>query len=490
MKRFLSTLEWAGWAAFGLLLPVTSFPLLLRLAGSSMVAPLAGPLVLGLLAASVLPRLLRREPLPRVALPLAGFAGALVLSSALIHFETVPGFRDLSVWKTEIKAFVTLAFGLAFYLTTLVWAKEEGRLRFLLGWVNAGGAVMLGWCAVQALVWRQMGVYPPWMEALNAWIAPHELYRGRVSGMAFEPSWLAHQLNMLYLPWWGGAALCGQSAHRWRLGFITVERALLLGGLAAMVLSLSRVGLIAVLLCLMAAAATGAWKLGKTLHRWLLSRSQAQGGRRRWLGALIALLILLVYAGGAAGLLFGAARGFMRFDPRMARLFDFSLLRSGSVAAYANQLVFAERVVYWQAGWQVFNDHPLFGVGLGNAGFYLRHHLSPYAWGLHEVRSLLLRSDTLLNPKSIWLRVLGEGGLLAMGFYLAWLFATALSAALLFRRRGLARAVAWMGVFALIAMLSEGMSIDSFALPYTWVSLAMVGGLAAGRTINHPRTGG
>jgi hypothetical protein len=38
----------------------------------------------------------------------------------------------------------------------------------------------------------------------------------------------------------------------------------------------------------------------------------------------------------------------------------------------------------------------------------------------------------------------------------------------------LLRTLGWLGAFALIAFLAEGFSIDSFALPYLWISTGLL----------------
>jgi len=82
--------------------------------------------------------------------------------------------------------------------------------------------------------------------------------------------------------------------------------------------------------------------------------------------------MLVVYAGLFLGV------GFMlsKVDPRMADLFNFTLDADNPLLAYADSLNFSSRVVYWEGGWNIFNDHPFFGVGLGNAGFFFPDKLS------------------------------------------------------------------------------------------------------------------
>jgi hypothetical protein len=76
----------------------------------------------------------------------------------------------------------------------------------------------------------------------------------------------------------------------------------------------------------------------------------------------------------------------------------------------------------------------------------------------------------------MWVRILAETGLLGFAVFLAWYY-------LLWRSSRLTQAakappvlaVAGLaGQMALVAFLIEGFSIDSFALPYIWVSFGII----------------
>jgi hypothetical protein len=466
------------WAAFGLLLPVTTFPLLVRLSGADMVSPAAGLLLPLLLFLSILPRWWKGGRISKASLPLLGFASAALISCGWAFFLPIPLYRAQTLWMSEAKALITLVIGLAFYLATVSWAAEEERAAFLLRWIHWGGLLTVVWAIAQAVSWRLIHDYPVWMQAVHSLISTHELYIARATGLAFEPSWLAHQLNMLYLPVWAGAALSGASVHRLRWRFITVECILLLGGVLALVLSVSRVGLLAPLLCVLLLAAWGAWRAAHWLQARWMTASRAVGWRRALASGLAWLGIGAVFLAVAAGLVLGAAYGLSRYDPRMRTMFDLTALRKGSLATYANQLVFAERVIFWEAGWNTFNDYPVLGVGLGNLGFFFPEKLSAYSWGLTEVRTILYQWGSLPNSKSLWVRLLAETGFVGSGLFFSFLFVTAVAAVSLLKRKGVGAAVGLAGIFVLTGLLTEGFSIDTFALPYFWVTFALVAGLA------------
>ena len=475
-KLWLCGLE--GWAA-GLLvlsLPFTSFPLVARLTGSSMVAPLALlPLAL-LIVVWFVPYLLRSGRLPPQSLPLLGFCGAALLASLLAYFISIPSYQSVSLFNSEIEALVTLAIGVIFYLVIAAWAGSHQRLAFLLRWVNWSGLLIVVWSLVQAGVWYRLQVYPEWMVTLQSLITTNgTLYQQRAAGFAYEPSWLAHQLNMLYLPYWLAAAVSDYSAHRWRLGRLHFEHLLLVGGVGALLLSVSRVGLLAFLLMV---AYLLLWANIRLVH-WLqgrLFRRFPPGERRTrvlrfWFGLASLLVLVMVYG----SMLIGAGIGLSRYDQRMQKLFDITALREQSFLHYANQLVFAERIVFWQAGWEVFNDHPLLGVGLGNAGFYFPEKLSAFSWALTEVRMLMYHWTTLPNIKSLWVRMLAETGVVGFAFFVSWCYVLWMSARFLTHQPDrLMRALGLAGCFVLVGLIIEGFSVDTFALPYYWVTLGLV----------------
>jgi hypothetical protein len=159
----------------------------------------------------------------------------------------------------------------------------------------------------------------------------------------------------------------------------------------------------------------------------------------------------------------------------MSKLFDFSVIREKSLFHWANQLVFAERIVFWQAGWGVFNDFPILGTGLGNAGYFFPQKLSAFSWALTEIRTLMYQWTALPNIKSLWVRLLAETGIVGFSLFISWLYVLWHSASFLrSQTAGLLKVVGLAGSFVLVSFLIEGFSLDTFALPYYWVSFGLL----------------
>ena len=186
---------------------------------------------------------------------------------------------------------------------------------------------------------------------------------------------------------------------------------------------------------------------------------------------LSALIFLYLLA------LFGLVYALANFDPRIARLFDLEALKLNITSPYElfNQLVFAERYVYWVTGWRIFNDHPILGVGLGNAGLYFLTHLPSYGWVLAEVMESVYRLPAVMNIKSFWVRILAETGLAGFSTFLSWYVVLWYTSRFLEnQKQNLMSMLGLAGQFVLVAFLAEGFSIDTFALPYLWLALAFV----------------
>jgi hypothetical protein len=476
-----------AWAAVFILLPITSLPLLSRLAGGTSVAPAAFLPLAWLIMAWFIPCLLGKGTIPRSSIPFLLFASIAIIASSAAFFLNTPPFKDTNVLNEEISAILTLLIGASFYLVTAGWfSQSQYRLTFVLKWINISGLLVILWALVQAIyIFQFKSHYPSLLQAFQQLVSTRPLFRGRITSFAFEPSWLAHQMNLLYLPFWLGATISGTSAHRFRLWKISLENILLLVG-AVIVLLASRVGTLAILLVLALLGLYANYLLARRVLAW----SKTQFVRfspavKKTIRVLLPILLLVVFIGiyvlAAVGLVFGLSH----IDTRLARFFLpqslkqwLNLLKNPYILF--NYLQFAERYVYWVGGWNIFNLHPILGVGLGNAGFYFQRQLPAYSWSLPEVMDSYYRSAGLPNIKSLWVRLLAETGIVGFSAFITWLFVLfRLSWFIRLSKNPLFRMIGWSGLFVLVAFLIEGFSTDTFALPYLWVSLGIVSAAGA-----------
>jgi hypothetical protein len=482
-----------AWVAIILLLPLTSLPLLSRLAGNTMVAPASFIPLLWVTFFWFILYLIKRGKLPREAIPFLFFITVGLVASASAFFLDTPAYKDGNLLGEEIRALVTLAIGTSFYLVSSSWlAQSRSRLESTLKWINISGMLLLLWALIQGVfIYLNHGNYPPIVVNLQGLVSSGNLFSTRITAFAFEPSWLGHQLNLLFLPLWFAATIHGLSTFRFRLWKLSLENIFL--GCSVVVLFLaSRVGTLSLLLIIAFLVIYLNVYLARRLHAWSLPRFFKfpllfQKILRSLLPVLLLVAFLGIYALGALALVWGLSH----LDSRLAVFFqiqswaEFKTL-TGNIYVLFNYLQFAERYVYWVAGWNIFNAHPLLGVGLGNAGFYFQHALPAYGWHLPEVMEIYFRKAALPNIKSLWVRLLAETGIVGFSSFIAWCCWMARTAwSMRVNQHRLFKVVGWFGLFVLVAFITEGFSTDTFALPYLWISLGIVS--AAGALLRNPK---
>lgn len=476
INRFCRKASEGLWLVLVLLLPITSMPLVVRLVRSDVVASPSILFLAILLLIWFLPFVWRKGKLPRQSLPLFAFGMIAIIATSLANFQTIPPYKDISVLRNSVTSLVTLAIGISFYLLASVYPNSEEKLQRTLRLLNWSGLIVILWSLAQTAAWYGWGRYPEWLRTIHGWYSVGTLFRQRTTGFALEPSWLAHQLNLLFLPFWLAAVVRRQSVHRRRLfKYFIFEDLLLVFGALVLWLTLSRVGLIAFLLMLAYLLVRANVWLKIRVQGWVWQRWQKDASRVKLRQQVISWGITTIMLAIYLGLFLGVGFTLSKIDPRMADLFNFSLTGENPLLAYANSLNFSSRLVYWEGGWNIFNDHPLFGVGLGNAGFFFPDKLSGYAWWLIEVRDLVFRSSVLLNVKSLWVRLLTETGIVGFSFFVAWYYllwqtGRALEKELQSQRK----MVSLAGQLLVIAFIIEGFSVDSFAMPYVWFSAGLV----------------
>ncbi len=322
MRRVFNGLHWALWLFLLALLPITSLPWVSKVGGSSMVAPASGAVLFLFVILWFIPYLLRNGRLPVQVLPLLGFVGVVILSSAAAFFLPIPPFRDLSLLSSEVKALLTLGVGVLFFVTAATWVDNEWKLRLSFRVINWSGLILILWALVQSYFWWKQNHYPQWMWDFQEIFSVGRLYEFRTTGFALEPSWLAHQLNMLYLPLWLAATIRGETAHAHRLWKISFENLLLVLGVVVLYLSLSRVGLLAFLVMIALLVLVINLKAIEIVQNRISRSHPAQDHfyrlKRVSISIGLALVLLLFYA----GLLLGVGYSLSKVDYRMARLFD------------------------------------------------------------------------------------------------------------------------------------------------------------------------
>jgi len=140
----------------------------------------------------------------------------------------------------------------------------------------------------------------------------------------------------------------------------------------------------------------------------------------------------------------------------------------------------AQRVAYAFAGYEVFEQFPLTGVGLGGSALYLYEQIPDWARNLQEVaRQLSPDSSLIPNTKNLYVRLLAETGLPGFWFFITFM----LSFLGIIRRQYLSdnatlKLVAVAGLFLWVGLAIRNLTQDSLTFPIMWVSLGIIAGLS------------
>ncbi len=469
------------WGLVLLTLPVTSFRYFPLLGKHTYVRPLAFyPLALLYLVLAL--RLLRKEiklPWSNALIPFFVFLLLALLTTAAGAFLAPVELRGNDYWGRALRTLLTFIIGLSFFVAALWMNRDSDDLRHSLYWLYAGLALTILWSEVQAL-----SFYTPLLS--KAQVSEWQLLfsmRGipkikRVSGFAFEASWLAGQIATLYLPWLVASLLLRFRATKFRW----LEPLLLLASVLILLLTYSRGGL------LMALAATGLTFLvagRKDIQRvwqWFAHpnrnvKDDAKSFDIKALGLRVGIVFLFIVTLWGGAVLLSQRNYFSSIWTGIAQADDF--------ADYFIKAKAGGRVSYLWSAVQVFLQHPVLGTGFGGSGFFLFQNLPD--WSLSNVpeitEQLAFDSGIYPNPKNLYLRLLAENGLFGFMTFVSFLLAILAQSVDALRRDRL-KVAGVAGLFSWVAILIYYFMQDSFAMAELWVNFGIILGLTSTLTLS------
>jgi len=461
------------WKTLLVVLPVSSFAMLSGIFGGTSVAPLAFVPMAVILLLWWLPAFFKNgRRLPYQVKPLIIFFLFGIISTLLSTFHVVPTFREIPWIRNSAEVLVTFAMGLGFYLVTIFLIKSAEKLRSALFWISIGGIVLMLVSWLQYGTWLAFERFPEWMYRVQSVISANGmLYPSRASGLAYEPSWLAHELNMVYIPVWFGLSLSGQSVFNKKLfNKIQVEKILFLMAVITLFISFSRIGWITMIIL-------AAYAVFRSTNNWIDKLSNQRNAeftiaRQRlfrvgvWGGLLLSLLAVVLLAGFVM----------TKIEPRMAGLFDIQRFLDFGFLGWASKLSFAERIIYWMAAFNVFQMYPMLGAGFGMPGYYFPLTAPNFGTRLPEINKVALTQNFIPNAKNLWVRLLSETGIVGFALFVSWILIHWRNADDLDRNAtpGLLKAMGLVGKLIVLAMVIEGFSLDTFGLPYYWIALGLI----------------
>jgi len=470
------------WVFLLVLVPITSSPILVRWMGETSVSPLAILPLLLLILVWVIPFYWQGGSVPGITKVLLLFTLWVLITSAAAFALPVIPYKGASILSREIRALGTLFIGLGFYFCTLTLRPSNLALQWTLRALYLGAVPMLLWSTAQAwLVFDGSDRLPLWMTKIHHLFSMRDYLPDRVTGFAFEPSWLGDQLVILYLPLWVASVITGVSVWRSRRRVISIELFFAIWGFVLLLLTRSRISFGSIFLVAAISILALAWKLSGAIQKSFIARRQQV--HRFIRGGFRTVILFIIVTGIFLGA-FSSAWLVSRVDPRMDDLLDIQDLLDEMRYHYpnevgfeiANRLAFAERVMYWTVSYRLFERYPVMGVGLGNTGFFFEEMLPPYAERLTELKALLIADNPAFpNPKAMWFRLLSETGFVGFSIFLLWLILLAIGAwSKLSGESKLKSAIALAGLFGLGAFIGEGFSLDTFALPHFWILTGLI----------------
>ncbi len=463
-----STLQKTAYLLWGLVLltlPVTSFRYFPGMGEGTFVRPLAFyPLVVLILV--LLIQLLRRTtPWPHsgTLTPLAAFLLVAAATTLIgILFNPI-ALRGQGIIGREQRAWLTVIIGLLFFVAAVWMNRSESDLRYTVQWLLTGFVLTLLWSGLQASTF-----YTPFLkkEIVTHWqllFSMRELVRtNRISGLAYEPAWLAGQIATVYMPWLFAALLTGHRITRLKW----LEPILLLIAVLMLLATYSRGGM------LQAGAAAGLTFLiagSRNVRSVWMWFSSGFGNLTGW---MIRVGVLLVAAASITGaLLFLNQKGYI------ARLWS---TQAESLEEFAIENSAGARAAYSAAAMAAYRDHPWTGVGLGASGFYIYPNLPD--WALTTVPEIArqLSPDNHLypNPKNLYVRLLAETGLVGFFLFIAFQFSVLGDALAGLRSKFLIlQFLGSAGLFSWLALSIYNLTQDSFATPNLWINLGVLVGI-------------
>ena len=461
------------WAAVLFTLPVTSFRYFPFLGDSTQVRPLAlYPLAILILILIV--RLWRKEisnPFPGSLILLGAFLLTALLASALGSLNAPLELRGASYFDRVLRAWFTVGIGLLFFVAAIWMNRDENDVRFSVKWLLLGLCLHIVWSLVQAVSFYTPLISRETMRDLQTSFSMRvPMKNRRFSGMAFESSWLAGQIATLYMPWLVAALLTRYRVFKQKW----VEPLLFLAALTLLFLTFSRGGILYFLAAGLVTAWVGRGDFFVRLRDWFASPFRPElvtPSRTRDITLRLALVTVLIVALAGAGYS-------MVNNNYFSKLFS-GIEKADSLEEYVIYNYAGGRAAYVWSAMGAYSLEPWTGVGLGASGLYMYDYLPDFSkTSLFEIaRQLDPSSRAIPNPKSMYVRVLAETGLLGMTLFLAFLFSMLADMRLLMRSGG-KRFFALAGIFAWIAVFLYNATQDSFATPNLWINLGILIGLA------------
>ena len=473
MKIDLVRLTRFFWALVLISLPVTSFKYFPFLGKETMVRPLAF-YPLAVLIVLLIMRIFRRSIQVK-------FSGSMVILGLFLvgaftatawgwAFAPIPMHGQEYIGRS-FRAWATLAGGIAFFLTTVSMNQTEDDLRYSIKWLYAGLLLSIVWGGIQMISY-----YTGFPERIDlnkfqeSFSIRKLLAKKRAAGFGFEPSWLANQIATIYIPWLFAAILSGYRVFRRKW----IEVVLFLAAIILLICTFSRGGIIMAFASMVLVFLITQGKRMRSAIEWFIRPFRKEPGEHRIVGLLVRTGITVFLAGVivSTGLILSTNKYFAQIWRS----------QKGTITDYAVDIYAGPRLAYATAGWEIYLEHPITGVGLGASGLYLYDHIPDWAvTTLSEITRQLTPNAWLYpNPKNLYIRLLSETGIVGFVLYLLfWMSILGIVIKLLKNDHLFPRYIGIGGLLTWLVLIFFNITQDSFIDPNQWLGLGIFLGLSS-----------
>lgn len=457
------------WGLVLLSMPVSSSRWLPSVIGTTQVRPLAFfPLALLVpLLGLYLVRTKSFRWVPELT-PLAAFLLVALISTFLGGLYAPLDLRGYSYWDWALRAWLSFLVGLGFLGVAVLLSGMKDSLRRSLPWLYAGLAITILWGILQAVAQNTSLISISALNKVQSMISIRPILAHRVSGFAYEPSWLGDQITILYFPWLFAALLINYRATKYKW----LEPLLAVGTVLLLLLTYSRSGMLGMVFSVAVAMVTVGRKLILQVWRWLWSPFRSANRRGLWLRLMILVLIILAVVG---------ALWWLNRSNYFSNLWKADL--SNGLVDYVENIAAGARFAYSVAGFNVFQLHPWFGVGLGGSTFYLFDHLPDWSLAAaNEVAQQISPNSHLMpNVRNMYVRFLSETGIVGFWLFIAFLLSILGTIRKMFITKQKALMfVAAAGMTSWAAIALRLFTQSTLTAPVIWTMFGMIMGSAYG----------
>jgi len=405
---------------------------------------------------------------PPVLMPLFAFLAVAAVSSAW-GFHLVPvNIRNSSYLSRLLKGWLAVGIGVSFFYVSFSIVRTKRELKQSLKWLFVGFSIAAIIGILQIIATQTSLLNYGKLHSTLEYFFTQTFHSRRIAGLAFEPSWFADQLVILYFPWLFSAVLFnGRISGKKYLDLIGI---LLLVGL--LIFTYSRSGIlnlgISVLITLLFTIRIWWRPLRKSIRSFFSTHSSRLMKYLKVAGLTVLIIaVVLVF--------YFAMSSYSYFT----NIFNFE--EEQTLFEYIVDISFGPRIGYAISGYEVFEENPILGVGLGASGLHMYGHFPDWlkTFVLELEHFFDPNYSVIPNPKNLYIKLLSETGLIGFWFFISFQIAVLGQYLKLIKNKDQhVQMVGFAGILFWFLISIRFLTMDSFASPVVWINMGIFIGMS------------